>query len=127
MDVSPKCEIALKASRPQHLWDINECNTLGEHMRRKRIHSNESQPCVAQKLNVTTDTITNWELNRNTPQVHFHPQIIKYLSYCPLFELAGTSQSKRLQQYMFTKGRTQKEYAYELGIDPQTLKRKISI
>jgi DNA-binding XRE family transcriptional regulator len=94
-------------------------------MPRKRLHMLESQGCVAQILKVTTDTITNRELNRHEPQIHFYPKIIEYLGYCPMFDLAGTSQAKIYKQYMFLNGLTQKEYAKELGIDPQTLKRRL--
>lgn len=84
---------------------------------------NESQGCVAKMLSVSTETITSWELNHHEPQVHFHPRIIEYLGYCPLFDLAENSQSKRLNQDMFMKGLTQKDYANQLGIDTQVLKK----
>jgi len=90
-----KCKITLKAPRPSHIREIDECNTLGDHLRRARQQQQHYQPFVAQKLNVNTLTITNWELNRNQPMGHHIPKIIEYLGYTPLFNLAGNTLSKK--------------------------------
>lgn len=50
---------------------------------KKRLDLNLSQPQVAELINVTTDTITNWELNRNTPELTYIPKIISFLGYIP--------------------------------------------
>ncbi len=115
-----------KAPRPVPYCDIDECHTLGDHLRRKRLHSNTSQGCVAQILGLTRgDSLTNWELNHFQPQARFYPFIIEYLGYTPLYNLAGTSLSKRLQQYLFVNGYSQKEVAKQIGIDPTSLSKLI--
>ena len=96
-----KCEIVLKAPRLCLYCEIEECTTLGDHIRKTRIEVNEPQGCVGQMLSVKTDTITNWELNRNTPQVKYVPKIIKYLGYTSLFHLPGNSLSQSLKQFMY--------------------------
>ena len=85
-----------------------------------------SQGCVAQMLSVETDTITNWELNRNTPHIQYVPKILEYLGYTPLFDLAGNSLSKRLEQFMYVYGLTQKECARRLGVDSATISRTLN-
>jgi transcriptional regulator with XRE-family HTH domain len=98
---------------------------LGDHISKIRIDRNESQSCVAHLLSVTTDIITNWELNRNIPHVKYAPKIIEYLEYTPLFDLAGNTLSKRVQQLIFTNGLTQKDCAMRFGLDPATIRRTI--
>ena len=52
----------------------------------------------------------------------FTLKILEYLGYTPLFQLAGNSLSKRLKQFMFVNGLSQKECARKLGIDPATIR-----
>ena len=85
----------------------------------------EPQGFVSQMLSVSTNTITGWELNRNTPQVKYIPRIINFLGYTPLFNLAGNSLSKRLKQFMYVNGLSQKECAKKLGVDPATIQRVV--
>jgi transcriptional regulator with XRE-family HTH domain len=121
--VDPKCEIRLKAPRPCRYKEPDECDTLGGHLRNRRLRINESQGCVAQKLCVETDTITNWELNRNEPHVHYVHHFSDYLRYNPLYDLAGTSLGKRIQQQLLVKGLTQREFANKFNVDPATISR----
>jgi DNA-binding Xre family transcriptional regulator len=93
--VLPKCEIRLKARRPKKIKEIE----------------------------VTTDTITNWELGRNVPLPHYIPKILAHLGYTPIFDLADTQLSKRLRQFMYIKGLKQKECAEVFGIDSETVSR----
>jgi transcriptional regulator with XRE-family HTH domain len=122
---SPKVSgnITLKPQRPRRHKEPDECNTLGEHVRNRRLKRRETQRIVAQQLNVETDSITNWELGRNEPQVHHIPLIIEYLGYTPLFDLAGTNIEKRVQQTLYSHGISQKELARKLNIDPATISR----
>lgn len=68
---------------------------------------------------MTTDTITNWELNRCEPEVQYFPKIIDFLGYVPF--LMGESFPERLKAYRMLKGLTQRELAQELGVDPTTV------
>lgn len=117
----------LKAFKAPKSRGIEECVTLGDHLRKTRIDRNESQPCVAQKLGLTrTDSLTNWELNHFQPQARFNPKIIEYLGYTPLYDLAGTSLSKKIQQHLFVNGCSRKELAEKIGIDSGMLSRLIA-
>ncbi len=66
-------------------------------------------------MNVTTDTITSWELNRNEPTVTHIPKIISFLGYSPIFH------QNPVVNYRIQNGLTQKELARILKIDPTTL------
>ena len=113
----PICHIVLKASKPERKPYPKELKTYGDHLRKKRLDLNLSQPQVARIINVTTDSITNWELNRVTPTITLIPKIISFLGYAPIFN------ENIVKQYRIQKGISQKELAEILKIDPTTLSR----
>ena len=77
------CNIVLKGIKPERRPYPKELKTYGDHLRKKRLDLNLSQPNDAKIINVTTDSITNWELNRNTPSLKLIPKIISFLGYTP--------------------------------------------
>ncbi len=60
-----------------------KCITLGDHIRKTLIERSQSQSDLAKMFNVTTDTVTNWELNRGIVWRKYYPIIKKYLDYLP--------------------------------------------
>ncbi len=66
-------------------------------------------------MNVTTDTITNWELNRNEPKLTQIPKIISFLGYSPILH------QNPIINYRMQNGLSQRELARILNIDPTTL------
>jgi DNA-binding transcriptional regulator YiaG len=77
----PICNIQLKAQKPNNKPYPKELNTYGDHLRKKRLDLNLTQSQVAKIINVTTDTITNWELNRKEPNHKHISKIISFLGY----------------------------------------------
>ncbi|WP_346345161.1 helix-turn-helix transcriptional regulator [Mucilaginibacter sp. dw_454] len=57
--------------------------TLGDHLRKKRIESGMLQREVAMVIGVSEDTVTSWENNRANPQGRHHPKIFAFLGYLP--------------------------------------------
>lgn len=114
---SPSVNLTLKAKRPDKRPYPKQLITYGDHLRKKRLDLNLSQPQVAKLLNVTPDSITNWELNRNTPDLIYVPKIISFLGYTPDFN------ENPIKKYRTEKGISQKELAKILNIDPTTLSR----
>ena len=113
----PIYNIQLKAQKPNNKPYPKELITYGDHLRTKRLDLNLSQSQVAKIINVSTDSITNWELNRNTPELSYIPKIISFLSYPPnIIE-------NPIKKYRIEKGINQKEMARILEIDPTTLSR----
>ena len=80
----PICHIELKAQKPNRKPYPKELKTYGDHLRKKRLDLNLSQPQVAKIINITTDSITNWELNRNNPSLKQVQKIILFLEYTPI-------------------------------------------
>jgi len=113
----PICHIVLKALKPERKPYPKELKTYGDHLRKKRLDLNLSQPQVAKIICVTTDTITNWELNRVTPTISQIPKIISFLKYTPILN------ENEIKNYRIQKGISQLELAKILQIDPTTLSR----
>ena len=83
IDSLPICNIELKARKPDRRPYPKELKTYGDHLRKKRLDLNMSQPEVARIFKVQTDTITNWELNRNRPSKKQIKKIFDFLKYSP--------------------------------------------
>ena len=69
-----------------------EFKTLGDHIRAKRLALGLLQKKVARIIGVTTDTITNWEKNRNQPMYWHYRKIIIFLRYCQFENLHPVSE-----------------------------------
>ena len=111
------CNIQLTSKRPNKKPYPKELITYGDHLRTKRLNLNLTQPQVAKLINVTTESITNWELNRNTPELNQIPKIISFLGYKPEVNI------NPIKKYRIENGLTQKEMAGILKVDPTTLSR----
>jgi len=80
----PFCKIELKAAQLLPLPDYPKTlNTLGDHIRGKRLDLGLLQKDVAKIINTTTDTIWNLEKNYAIPSLFYIPKIIEFLGYIP--------------------------------------------
>ncbi len=113
----PICNVELKSKKPNKKPYPKELKTYGDHIRQKRLDLNLSQPQVARIINVTTETITNWELNKNEPTITHIPTIISFLGFQPILI------ENPIKRYRIEKGLTQEKLARILEIDPGTLSR----
>ncbi|WP_299586596.1 helix-turn-helix transcriptional regulator [Mucilaginibacter sp.] len=57
--------------------------TLGEHIKKRRIETNLLQKEVAAIIGVSEDSVTYWENGRAIPQVQHYPRLITFLGYYP--------------------------------------------
>ena len=55
--------------------------TIGEHIRKKRIDEGLLQKELATLFGTSVDTITNWENNKYFPQIQFAAKIIAFLCH----------------------------------------------
>jgi transcriptional regulator with XRE-family HTH domain len=95
--------------------------TVGDHIRRRRLALHLLQRDVAEQVGVDKTSIFNWESNTAEPEVRFMPAVIRFLGYNPL--PAATTTGGQLVRRRTTFGLSQREAATELGIDPSTLAR----
>jgi site-specific DNA recombinase len=98
-----------------------ELNTLGDHLRRRRLVLKLLQRQVAEQLGVDKASIYNWEGNRSKPGLQYIPAIIRFLGYNPL--PPGKGWAERLVQCRTVLGISQKESAARMGVDSCTLAR----
>ena len=115
----PFCHAELRASKPRPNRYPKEINTLGDHIRTRRLDLELLQKEVADQFGVDETTITAWERNATAPAVRFIPAIIQFLGYDPL--PPGSSFSERLATARRSQGLSLRKMAVEFGIDPGTL------
>jgi DNA-binding XRE family transcriptional regulator len=58
--------------------------TVGDHIRKRRLSLKLFQKDVAEQLGVDSTSIPNWEANRSVPEIPYMPAIIRFLGYDPL-------------------------------------------
>jgi transcriptional regulator with XRE-family HTH domain len=105
-------------SRVQKAWDF-EPQSLGEHIRRRRLMLLITQEEAAFLLGVNAWTVHNWETGQRKPEIRFIPALVAFLGYDPEpvdeGTLAGRLVAKRRQL-----GLSQREAARSFQIDPGT-------
>ena len=115
----PFCHFELLAARPKPSQYPKQINSLGDHIRTRRLDLKLLQKQVADQISVHEQTITGWEGNATVPEVRHVPAIIRFLGYNPL--PAASSLPERLATKRRALGLSQRKMAEKLGVDPATL------
>jgi transcriptional regulator with XRE-family HTH domain len=115
----PFCHLELRAARSKPAKYPKQINSLGDHIRARRLDLKLLQKQVADQIGVHEQTITGWERNATIPEVRYVPAIIQFLGYDPLPET--NSFSERLATARRALGLSQRKMAEKLGVDPATL------
>ena len=115
----PFCHAELRASKPKPPHYPREINTLGDHIRNRRLDLKLFQKQVADRIGVDETTITNWEGNASVPATRYMPAILQFLGHDPL--PPAISIPERLATARRVLGLSQRKMAEKLGIDPATL------
>jgi|WetSurMetagenome_2_1015567.scaffolds.fasta_scaffold687262_1 transcriptional regulator with XRE-family HTH domain len=119
MDALPFCSLILKSPKPLSDQYPKEINTLGDHLRKRRLDLRLLQREVAEKIGVDEMTVNNWERQRTQPEIRFIARIIEFLGYDPIPE--PESFPEKLKTYRLKIGFSQRKLAAKLGIDPGTI------
>jgi DNA-binding XRE family transcriptional regulator len=115
----PNRQIALRSQRPKELGYPANPQTLGEHLKKRRIDLALFQKDVAQRIGASVASVWLWENNQAQPEVKWTPAIIAFLGYNP--RRADETIGGRLIEFRVTRGWSQKQLAAELRVDPTTL------
>ena len=94
--------------------------SIGDHIRKKRMELKLLQKDVARICGVSEDCITNWEKNRNTPQIQYYPRISNFLGYLP-FDVDLTTLSGKLKAHRNINGLSHKQLGKIVGVDGATV------
>jgi transcriptional regulator with XRE-family HTH domain len=108
--------------KPDSLPYSHTLETIGDHLKTRRLDLGLRQKDVAQQLGVKTETVTNWEKNYTAPQLYLIPRVIQFLGYDPVEDDSDSlSLGERVVRVRQRLGITQKDLARRLGVDPSTL------
>src|ERR1700722_18210505 len=80
----PFCHFELRAARRKPAAYPKQINSLGDHIRARRLDLRLLQKQVADQIGVHESTITLWEGNATVPEVRYMPAIIQFLGYNPI-------------------------------------------
>jgi len=114
----PFLPVTLKVLKPKET-DF-ESQTLGEHIKKRRLELKLTQKEAGQQLGVSLETILNWEKGKTTPPIPYLPAIHSFLGYDP-YPPSTTIIGERLLARRRQEGWTQRHCAEFLGVDPTTL------
>jgi transcriptional regulator with XRE-family HTH domain len=95
--------------------------SVGDHVRRKRLGLKMLQRDVAEQIGVDTTSVFKWEANTAAPEIRYMPAIIRFLGYNPLPEVRALAE--QLVRHRTTLGLSLQEAAKRVGVDPSTLAR----
>lgn len=96
-----------------------EPQTLGEHIRCRRLMLSLTQEETAERLGVNAWTVLNWETGQSKPAIQFIPALIGFLGYDPEPVDTGTLGGRLVAKRRLL-GLSQREAARSLAIDPGT-------
>lgn len=115
----PFCHASLSARRPPNPAYPRVLETLGHHIRKRRLDLGLLQRELAERLGVSVDTVRKWERSRDEPEAAFLPRVLDFLSYDPRPKAIGIAD--RLKRARRGLGLTQQSLAKRLGIDESTV------
>jgi transcriptional regulator with XRE-family HTH domain len=115
----PFCHFELLAARPKPSQYPKQINSLGDHIRARRLDLKLLQKQVADQIGVHEQTVTGWERNATSPEIHYIPAILNFLGYNPIPQ--AETLPDRLVSMRKTLGLSQRKMAEKLGVDPATL------
>lgn len=94
--------------------------SIGEHVKARRLSLSLRQVEVAELLGVCEETIVHWERNQTTTiPPECLPRVIAFLGYNPI--PLGESLAAHLKHWRMSRGLSQKKAARVIGVDPGTL------
>jgi len=78
------------------------------------------QKDIATIIGITEDCVTNWENNRNIPQIQFMPKIIKFLGYNPN-QCESITLGQKIKKFRVVNGLSLKKFGKLFNVDDSTV------
>ena len=98
---------------------IRDPITLGGKIKNRRLALNLRQSEIAEIIQVSVDSITNWENNLSEPQIHFYPKIFSFLGCYPFTE--NCVLPYQIKKCRYIHGLTQNQFGKKIGVDGSTI------
>lgn len=99
---------------------IENPQSIGEHLKNRRLQLKLLQSDVAKILDVCEDSITGWENGRSVPQIQYYPKLIEFLGYNPL-PIETETLGGWIKKYRVENGLSYKQLSKKIGFDSATL------
>ena len=112
--------ISLHGPKPKSAYP-KQINTLGDHLKKRRLDLGLLQQDVADRIGVDVTTVRNWEGNRCSPKLHYLPRVFGFLGYCPY--TVPSSFAEWLRVCRTASGLSQAKLGQELGVDESTVRK----
>ncbi len=113
-------EFLLKPPQSIPAKSIENPQTVGEHIKKRRLALGLLQKDVARLWEVSEDTITSWENDRSEPQIRQYPKIIHFCGY-NMFARDTKSIGGQIYRYRTENGLSFRELTKFTGFDADTL------
>jgi DNA-binding transcriptional regulator YiaG len=94
--------------------------TIGEHLKRRRMDLGLFQAQVARQLKVSEDCLCYWENGRNEPRLYQYPVIFAFLGYYP-FDHETITLGGKIKRYKYEHGLSNEKLAKLLAVDEGTV------
>ena len=117
--------LTIAKSRPKPKGYPLKLETVGDHIRKKRMDEGRTGWQIAEEIGVHKESIFNWESRNKSPEIHSYPKIIKYLGYDP-WDTGGNSLKERLGRYKRMNGFSNKVLAQQIDCDESTVNRVLT-
>jgi transcriptional regulator with XRE-family HTH domain len=98
-----------------------ELQTIGDHLRKRRLDLGMLQRQVAECLGVDAMSISYWETNKYQPSLRVIPRIIRFLGYLP-YDTSAMALGERTITMRRCLGMSREALAERLGVDESTLR-----
>jgi transcriptional regulator with XRE-family HTH domain len=115
----PFCHFKLTAPKPRSAAYPKELNSLGDHLRKRRLDKGLLQREVAERLGADLKTIASWERQRTEPSFRHLPAVLAFLGYDPRPE--GQIFGERLYRARTARGLSHRDLASLIGVDESTV------
>jgi DNA-binding XRE family transcriptional regulator len=118
--VLPFSKVQKTLQKPLKVNDRGTVETVGDHLRLKRLQLGLFQKDVAALIGVSEDTVTYWERNRTVPLIRYMPNIIAFLGYNPI-PIDTSTIGGRIYEFRILNGLTHKTMGKLVGVDASTI------
>jgi len=106
------CDVTLTTKKPPSEAYPKSLQTIGDHLRKKRLDLKLFQKDVAEVIGVDTLTICNWENNLTNPRLYLLPKIYHFLG-CNPSQSNATTLGEKIKEHRIQKGLSLRKLAKE--------------
>jgi transcriptional regulator with XRE-family HTH domain len=118
----PFCQLRISAQIPPGRGYPLTLQTLGDHLKKRRLDLRLRQMDVAEQIGVHQGTYEKWEQGTtHEPEVRFFPAIVRFLGYDPSPAVSSEDLGLRLKAARRARGLSQESLARLLGVDESTV------